>query len=148
MKLLFILTIALFIGATIGYNWIMLSKELSFNIPEVKAQELEKELSVKDYVLNAVKEAGLDPYEAYVIINCESRWNSDVVVREPNKTTSLGLWQINTIHKNISNADKLDYKKATDWAIAKRLKDKSWKAWTCSNKLQLVAPASSEAEDN
>src|SRR3990167_8337667 len=73
--------------------------------------------------------------EKELIIRCESNWKTDIVTIEPNKTTSLGLWQINGIHKNISNADKLDYKAATKWAINKRLKDGNWSAWSCARQL-------------
>jgi hypothetical protein len=93
------------------------------------------ELPVKDWVLQRIAEAGLNQQEAEVIINCESKWNPDVIGFNNNRTVDMGLWQINSIHKDISNADKLDYKKATDWAIAKRLKDGSWSAWYCSRKL-------------
>lgn len=96
---------------------------------------LEPELPMKDWVLNKVAEAGLNPQEAEAIINCESRWNPDAMGINRNRTADLGLWQINSIHKDISNADKLDYKKATDWAIAKRLKDGHWGAWYCARKI-------------
>ena len=93
------------------------------------------ELPMKDWVLQRVIEAGLNPTEAEIIITCESRWNPDAMGINQNHTADLGLWQINSIHKDITNSDKLDYKKATDWAIAKRLKDGHWRAWTCSRKL-------------
>ncbi len=93
------------------------------------------ELSMKDWVLQRVTAAGLDPDEVEIIINCESKWNSDAMGVNYNHTADLGLWQINSIHKDISNSDKLDYKKATDWAIEKRLKDGHWRAWSCARKL-------------
>lgn len=96
---------------------------------------VEPELPMKDWVLKQVAEAGLNPVEAEIIINCESRWESDAIGVNYNHTADLGLWQINSIHKDISNADKLDYKKATEWAIEKRLKDGHWKAWACARKL-------------
>ena len=95
----------------------------------------EPELPMKDWVLQQVAEAGLNPSEAEIIINCESRWNSDAMGINNNRTADLGLWQINSIHKDISNAEKLDYKKATGWAIEKRLKDGHWRAWSCARKL-------------
>ena len=95
----------------------------------------EPELPMKDWVLKQVAEAGLNPEEAEVIITCESRWNADAMGINYNRTADLGLWQINSIHKDISNADKLDYKKATGWAIQKRIKDGHWRAWTCARKL-------------
>jgi len=97
--------------------------------------ELTKEELVKNWVLARVVEAGLNPVEAEAIITCESRWNPDAMGVNNNRTVDLGLWQINSIHKDISNAEKLDYQKATEWAIAKRIKDGHWKAWYCSRKL-------------
>lgn len=99
------------------------------------AIDIEQELSMKDWVLRQVAEAGLNPREAEIIINCESRWEPDAMGINYNHTADLGLWQINSIHKDISNADKLDYKKATIWAIDKRLEDGHWKAWVCARKL-------------
>ncbi|KKQ26897.1 MAG: hypothetical protein US42_C0019G0007 [Candidatus Magasanikbacteria bacterium GW2011_GWC2_37_14] len=103
---------------------------LATPVPEVK-----QELTPKEWVLARVAEAGLNPAEAEAIITCESRWNPDAMGVNNNRSVDLGLWQINSIHKDISNADKLDYQKATDWAISKRLKDGHWKAWHCSRKL-------------
>ena len=105
----------------------------NFN-PKAEAT-IEPELPMKDWVLKQVIEAGLDPSEAEIIINCESKWNPDAMGINYNRTADLGLWQINSIHKDISNADKLDYKKATEWAIQKRLKDGHWRAWMCARKL-------------
>lgn len=89
---------------------------------------------VKDYVLNEFKQAGLDQYKAYDIIQCESRWDTQALHVNSNGTVDLGLFQINQIHKDISNQDKLDYKKATAWAINK-VKKEGWSAWSCNNKI-------------
>lgn len=96
---------------------------------------IEMELTMKEWVLKQVTDAGLNPVEAETIITCESRWNPDAMGINYNRTADLGLWQINSIHKDISNVDKLDYKKATAWAIQKRVKDGHWRAWACSRKL-------------
>ena len=92
-------------------------------------------LSVEDWVLNEIKKAGLNDKEAWAIINCESRWRADAVGVNTNGSFDLGIWQINSIHKNISNAEKMDYQKATEWAINKRLNDGNWNAWVCARKL-------------
>ena len=115
-------------------------KDLVFNNSTSTETEVdliveETELPMKDWVLKQVAEAGLNPAEAEVIINCESRWESDAMGVNNNRSVDLGLWQINSIHKDISNADKLDYKMATSWAIQKRIKDGHWRAWSCSRKL-------------
>ena len=93
------------------------------------------ENTMQNEVMALIEEAGLNTYEAYAIIQCESSWNPDVISKlNTNGTQDLGLWQINSIHKDISNIDKLDYIKSTKWAIAKRLNDGHFGAWTCSNK--------------
>ncbi|MFA5124646.1 MAG: transglycosylase SLT domain-containing protein [Patescibacteria group bacterium] len=93
---------------------------------------------VKEYVLNEAKKAGLNTREVAAIVNCESRWDYKVVSKPNyNGTKDMGLWQINSIHKNISDTDKLDFKAATKWAIAKRLDDGSWSAWSCARILAI-----------
>lgn len=67
------------------------------------------------------------------IINCESRWNPDAYHVNTNGTVDLGLVQINSIHKNITNADKLNFKKAINWMIAKVNKE-GFGAWRSSYK--------------
>lgn len=103
--------------------------------PEKAEAVIAPELPMQEWVLQQVAEAGLNPDEAEIIITCESRWDPDAMGVNYNRTADLGLWQINSIHKDISNSDKLDYKKATDWAIEKRLKDGHWRAWACARKL-------------
>lgn len=101
---------------------------------------------IKTYVLGEIKKAGLNVAEASRIINCESRWNEKAINnKNRNGSNDKGLWQINSIHKNISDAEKLDYKASTQWAIAKRLNDGNWSAWSCANRRVAVAkPAVTE----
>lgn len=101
----------------------------------VHAEEV-KELPMKEWVLEEVRKANLDPYEAYVIISCESHFKPDAInLKNSNGSWDGGLWMINSIHRDISNADKFDYKASTRWAINKRLKDGHWKAWVCAKML-------------
>jgi hypothetical protein len=95
-----------------------------------------KELSVEEWVLAEVEKAGLNSHEAYAIIKCESNFNP---LNVNYKSDDYGLWQINKMHfnENFTVADALDYKKATEWAIAKRIHDNSWSAWVCADLLHL-----------
>jgi hypothetical protein len=90
---------------------------------------------IKNYVKAEAKKAGLSYTEMEIIINCESRWITDAKGTNRNGSYDLGLWQINSIHKNMTDAEKLNYKTATKWAIEKRLRDGNWSAWSCSRKL-------------
>lgn len=92
---------------------------------------------MKDYVRQEAKQAGLNPSEVEAIINCESRWDPEAKGHNRNGSYDLGLWQINSIHKNITDAEKADYKAATKWAIEKRLRDGNWSAWVCARKLAI-----------
>ena len=97
-------------------------------------------MTIQAYVFKEIEQAlGFNEaiYATNFIGNCENKkWNTDIVVREPNRTLSYGIWMINSIHTgtkyHISNVDKLDYKKATEWSIQKRIRDGSWLAWTCA----------------
>ena len=94
---------------------------------------MKQEVSIKEWVFNKLeKEIGIDEaINGLIIIQCESRWDVDVI----SNTYDLGLWQINRMHTDISNADKLDYKKATDWTINKFKADGSWQAWSCAERM-------------
>jgi hypothetical protein len=111
----------------------LLFKDLDFRIETVQAQE--QKLSVKDYAWEQAKKNGLDPVNFVVIIFHESRWNTEAIGVNKNKTYDAGLLQINSIHKDISLSDKLDPYKAIDWAIKKRLHDGNYSAWVAANQL-------------
>ena len=98
----------------------------SVNVPKAKP------LSMKDYVLKEFAKANIDVKTAEAIIDCESRFNPDAININTNKTYDAGIFQINSIHKDISLQDKLNYKTAVKWVINKVKKDGSWSAWACS----------------
>lgn len=107
----------------------------------VKAEEMvvekpvDKETTMKEWIKMEVEKAGLDWEEAECVIKNESGWNEYAQGVNNNKTTDSGIFQINSIHKNtISLMDRFDYKKATKWAIEKRLHDGNWSAWYGSKK--------------
>jgi len=90
-----------------------------------------KELSVKDYVRQEVERAGLSWNEVECLMEHENAsWNVWAQGVNNNKTTDSGLFQINSVHKNeISLQDRFDYKKATAWAIKKRIDVGHWNDW-------------------
>lgn len=94
------------------------------------------EQSVKDYVLDEVSKAGIDPYEAYAIINCESRWDTQAInVNSKHGSVDLGLWQINNIFQKVTPECSVDYRCATSKAIEIYKSRGNWSAWSCANKL-------------
>ena len=101
------------------------SLSVSFNLDEVQA-----------YVASRASQLGLNVSQADRIVTCESRWNPGAAnFHNRNGSYDLGLWQINSIHKDLTDSEKLDYKKATDWALNKRVADGNWSAWYCARKL-------------
>lgn len=105
--------------------------ELTENEPELTPKE-----EMRAWVLAEAKKAGLNPKEVDAIIHCESRWDDQAVGHNRNGSNDKGLWQINSIHK-LSDAERLDYKTATKWAIEKRLRDGNWSAWYCARRLAI-----------
>lgn len=143
-KLIWFMFLTLTLVTTFTYTSILALFSVnphSWSICLVKPQKAvtEQSVSLEEYVFNRVEEelGFQEAVKAVNIITCESNWRTDICIIEPNDTISCGLWQINTVHNNpssdnyISNADKLDYKKATEWAIQKRKADGGWFAWSC-----------------
>ena len=96
---------------------------------------------MKDWVLNAVAEAGINKFEAYDLIQCESRWQKEAkLINKGGKLgTDRGIWMINDkFHPEVSNSDAFDYKKATKAAIKIYKKSgNSFRQWTCARILGL-----------
>lgn len=89
-----------------------------------------EELPIKAYIRQEVERVGLSWNEVNCLIEHESGWSEWAQGVNNNHTTDSGIFQINSVHKNtISLEDRFDYKKATTWAINKRLHDGNWNAW-------------------
>ena len=92
---------------------------------------------MRDWVLWKVEQAGIDKYEAYAIVNCESRWNDQAthVNQDKENSVDMGLWMINTTkwQKQVSPECAYDYKCATEEAIKIYNKRGNWSAWTCAS---------------
>lgn len=72
------------------------------------------------------------------IIQCESGWNPNAInTKNKNGSFDAGIVQINSIHKDISNADKFDYKKSIDWMV-KKVNKQGFGAWRSSIKCHKV----------
>lgn len=138
-QLIVILCLIIIASALIEAHYFATINDVGFAEAQVIEKVKEKNLSIQEYVFQEVEKA-LGMKEAIravsMIGGCENpKWDTNIVVKEPNGTLSFGIWMINSIHKDISNADKLDYKKATKWSIEKRIRDGNWHAWTCGRSL-------------
>lgn len=103
-----------------------------YQIAGVNVARADEEIPMKLYVLGEFNKAGLDIDKADKIIECESRWNINAINFNKDKTFDAGLFQINSIHKNITLEDKINYKTATAWVIKKVKHDGGWQAWVCN----------------
>ena len=102
-----------------------------YAISEITIPNRKKE-DMRTWVLNAVKEAGLNPAEADCLIKNESNWDANGwLTNWDNKAgTDQGLWAINTLyHPEVSHVCAFDYHCATREAIRIRKANGSWDAW-------------------
>lgn len=94
-----------------------------------------KEISVKEWVLNEVRKAGIDEYKIWALVNCESHWDSYAYLVNKDKTLDRGLWMFNDhFQPQVSNSCAWDYKCSTREAI-KLIKKQGFKPWVCSKRL-------------
>lgn len=114
---------------------------------EVAVAETPEPSDMKEWVLWRVSKEGINPYEAYMIIQKESQWDDQNTGINTGAIPSvdMGLWQLNTtrFHSKktkhyISPTCAYEYKCATEEAI-KIYKDwgNSWGAWTTAKDLGL-----------
>jgi len=68
------------------------------------------------------------------LAKCESTLNPDALHVNTNGTVDIGIFQINSVHQDISNAEKFDVYAATRWAVEK-IKAGELHIWVCSLKI-------------
>jgi len=125
------------IGAVMAYQFIQ-DPVNQFQIADVSIPAKANEPTMKEWVETEITKAGLDWSEADCIVENESGWNNWKYNINTNWTTDMGLWQINSCHKDtISVECRWDYKCSTRWAIQKRLRDRNWCAWSTATKCGL-----------
>lgn len=117
------------------YQSLFIKKEA---VKTVKAKvEPVKELSVKEYIEQEVKAAGLDWYLVDCTIRHESNYNPKAWNANTNDTVDVGVWQGNSVHFKTCDINcMLDYKQQTKWAINKIKKDGGLGAWYGSRQCQ------------
>ena len=94
---------------------------------------------MEEYLISALEQADLSVIEAFKVIDCENKkWDAETVYVNTDKSLDIGLFQLNSKwHPYISIMDKFDWKKNIDYAIQLRLKDGSYRQWTCGKNLGL-----------
>jgi hypothetical protein len=91
--------------------------------------EAKTPLSNEDIIRQVALENNFDGDILVNLAKCESSLKADAVNLN-SKSADLGIFQINTVHKDISNADKFDIKKATQWTINK-IRKGAGHIWVC-----------------
>ena len=128
IKVILLVAVALYTVLALSKAW-----ETCTYVAPVAQLEVTEELSMQDWVLQAVKEAEIDEYKAYNIIHCESRWNPEarLINKDRHQSVDRGLWQINSRwHPEVSNHCAYDYKCATIEAI-RIINERGFEEWTC-----------------
>lgn len=95
-------------------------------------KEKPQSIAIREYIRSEILKAGLDPIEVDCLHDHEADYNPNAFNINSNNTIDIGVWQINSIHiksGSITLQCAANYECATQWAIKKRLKDKSWNAW-------------------
>lgn len=134
-----IITALVVVGTIISLNWLFQPAYTEAFGEVVVSRPVIDNTDMVEWVMNRVEEVGINKYEAYMIIQRESGWREDICIIEPNETISCGIWMLNTIHNNrgLTNACKLDYKCATEWAIKLYKERGGWSAWSVAKGLGL-----------
>jgi len=101
-------------------------------IEVAEAQILAPELSIEEHICAATGGENCD-----VLINlarCESALNKDAYHVNTNNTVDLGLFQINSVHKDISSSEKLDVYASARWSNDK-IKSGQGSIWVCWDRI-------------
>ena len=80
------------------------------------------------------EEAGADWNEVWAVVQAESGWNSDAWNCNNNGSLDLGLYQGNSIHKDLTPSCALSTICSTNWSIA-LWKEQGFTPWVAAKKL-------------
>lgn len=103
-------------------------------VKQVYAEESIKipcEVGVAEYLECQAYKGNITHDQARILLaigKAESGLREDAVGVNTNRTIDRGVFQINSIHKDISNKDAFDWKKNTDYAI-KMMKRQGFNPW-------------------
>lgn len=134
--------------------WVALVFAVGISIITLQIAQFDSEIRQKlintTFVAKASGTAVLDPTEPLTIeehicrasngeycellvnlAKCESSMNKDAWNVNTNGTVDFGLYQINSVHKDISLLEKLDVYASTRWTVNK-IKDGDLHIWVCA----------------
>jgi len=103
----------------------------SFILPALASKnEVIPPLSNEELIRKIATKEGFDGGILVNLAKCESSLRENAVNINRNGTADLGIFQINTVHQDISNADKFNIEKATQWTI-KKIRKGAGHIWVC-----------------
>ena len=79
-----------------------------------------------------------DCQKALKVARCESNLNPNAIHVNTNGTVDRGIFQINSVHKDLKNVDAFDWKKNIDYAVQRIYTFSGWTPWVCSRKIAVV----------
>ena len=103
-----------------------------YPITEIEVIEVESKKSIAEHICLATNGENCD-----ILVNlamCESSLNPNAVGWNTNRTIDLGLFQINSVHKDITAVEKLDVYASARWANNK-IKAGKLHIWVCADKI-------------
>lgn len=121
---------------TVGVQWIderiqsAITHEIT--VERAQAQEVYGPFEWKSEVYGLLKDFGIDTSIAKAVITCESNHNPAAV---GDSGKSLGIWQISTLHHEITPDCAFDPVCSTYAAIRIIKSGRGWSSWTCYRNL-------------
>jgi hypothetical protein len=104
-----------------------------YPIPEMPIiEQREQDKTIAEHICLATNGENCD-----VLVNlamCESRLNPEAIGVNTNRTVDMGLFQINSVHKDISPLEKLDVYASARWANEK-IKSGQGSIWVCWDRI-------------
>ena len=106
-----------------------------YTVDIVEAKEPEpKPLTLEEEIAQYICSKPWNCQDALKVARCESGLNPNALGVNHNGTVDRGVFQLNSVHKGISNADAFDYRKNTDYAVQKLYTYQGWGPWKSSYK--------------
>ena len=108
-----------------------IEKDVIIPKTSVIEKNVKNPLTVEERIIKAANDENIDVL--LKLAYCESKFNEQAI--HVNKgSVDLGVFQINSVHKDISPTDKLNVEKATIWTL-KKIKEGKGHIWVCWDKI-------------